>query len=379
VGAVPDAPAPYSPSKPLRDALRPADESAAAPGAASETGAANRPDDLSRARRALKEAGEPAPADPGPAGLADGLKRFQARRGRTADGFARPGGPTDRALDNIRRRRRRLAEQGRPEAGETLDDRLAVFTEAERDRRAAAADDFAALMQSRTGRLHVLRLAGTALESVARPLVDRELHRLRAERTPLTREEDPPEEDEKPPQDDPPPDDPPEEDEEPPPEDPPTPSEQLCIELWAALRRAKEAVREAEERLEALWEEFFELNAQRDTVEAELKRKAAELGVGLIFRRLPSRGRSAVGGRAGRVLDSLRNTVSPVGDMLLEGAEILMLVYRYNSLGERARTLHDDKIIPLQNEELERLRILVGEADTARINAGCEYDPSRNT
>eukprot|EP00752_Nemacystus_decipiens_P015252 g13585.t1 len=127
-----------------------------------------------------------------------------------------------------RRARGRQAAQGRPEAGETLDDRLAVFTEAERDRRAAAADDFAALMQSRTGRLHVLRLAGTALESVARPLVERELQRLRAERTPLTREDDPPEEDEEPPR-----------------KDPPTPSEQVCIERYAAIRRAKQRRDEA--------------------------------------------------------------------------------------------------------------------------------------
>ncbi|MEQ8603394.1 MAG: hypothetical protein RIB45_08740, partial [Marivibrio sp.] len=110
------------------------------------------------------------------------LRRFQAAAGLKVDGLARPGGPTDAALDNRRRRVWRLAAQGRRPEDETLDDRLAVFLQDRARRRRIAEDDLAALSESRTGRLHLIRLARTTDPETARPILARELDRLRAER-----------------------------------------------------------------------------------------------------------------------------------------------------------------------------------------------------
>ncbi|MEQ8601956.1 MAG: hypothetical protein RIB45_01460, partial [Marivibrio sp.] len=88
-------------------------------------------EDLVRVRRALQESTAPGAdlafgrtvggPDDGALGAAPvlaqsaarALRRFQAAAGLKVDGLARPGGPTDAALDNRRRRVWRLAAQGR--------------------------------------------------------------------------------------------------------------------------------------------------------------------------------------------------------------------------------------------------------------------------
>jgi len=61
----------------------------------------------------------------------------------------------------------RRGSPARP-AEETVDDRLAVFLEGRARRRRIAQDDLAALTESRTGRLHLIRLARTSDPEAAR-------------------------------------------------------------------------------------------------------------------------------------------------------------------------------------------------------------------
>eukprot|EP00752_Nemacystus_decipiens_P001069 g1069.t1 len=207
----------------LKPAAAPRSHAAPQPDAEPDPAPERRNDieDLSRIGRALGDAGEPedAASVTTPARAADALSRFQRRRGLRVDGWAAPGGETDRALDNIARRRKRLAAQNRPEASETLDDRLAVFVETREERDRLARDEIAALLSTVTGRIFARDHAGTTDPEAARPALLQALARLRAER------QAPPYDDSRPPPDEPPAEDPPEEGEppegEPPEEEPP--------------------------------------------------------------------------------------------------------------------------------------------------------------
>ena len=194
-------------------------------------------------------------------------------------------------LQIARRRRRHLQSGGRTPGQETLDDRLSVFTAQQAERARIAQDDYAALMASRTGRLLTLSLAGTTDEATTRPLLEQTLATLRAEALNQPRKEEEGEEDG---------DDGDDRegddregdgdegdgDEGEKPDRPPTDSEERCIELWAAYRRAEKRVEEAEQKLKDLWGEFYNLAEQRDAVLEDLKDKAKEYAITLIFKRV---------------------------------------------------------------------------------------------
>jgi len=350
---------------------------------------ANRPDDLFRINRALREVGakdspaDASPADNNPADSKEAdqtdpiasLKRFQADRGLKVDGLVNPGGPTDRALDNARRRRRHLQSGGRTRGEETLDDRLSVFITQQAERARIAEDDYAALMASRTGRLLTLSLAGTTDEATTRPLLEQTLATLRAEalKKPLKEEEDDEEGD-----GDEGDEDGGDGDEGENPGRPPTESEQRCIELWATYRRAEKRVEDAEQELKDLWSEFYELAERRDVVLDELKGKAKEYAVALIFKRISLKKSTATPGAAGKAIEVFSKTLGPMGYIIREVTTLHNLVLSYERLGEQGQRLHDDVIIPLQDEELVRLRDLREAAAMAKAKANCHDDPSRS-
>jgi len=199
-------------------------------------------------------------------------------------------------LQIARRRRRHLQSGGRTPGQETLDDRLSVFTAQQAERARIAQDDYAALMASRTGRLLTLSLAGTTDEATTRPLLEQTLATLRAEALNQPRKEEEGEEDGDDGDDregddregdgDEGDGDEGDGDEGEKPDRPPTDSEERCIELWAAYRRAEKRVEEAEQKLKDLWGEFYNLAEQRDAVLEDLKDKAKEYAITLIFKRV---------------------------------------------------------------------------------------------
>ena len=164
------------------------------------------------------------------------------------------------------------------------------------------------MMASRTGRLLTLSLARTTDEATARPLLEQTLATLRAEalKTPLKEEEgeedgddgedeeggddgddgDDGEGDDREGDGDEGDGDEGDGDEGEKPDRPPTDSEERCIELWAAYRRAEKRVEEAEQKLKDLWGEFYNLAEQRDAVLEDLKDKAKEYAITLIFKRV---------------------------------------------------------------------------------------------
>jgi len=147
----------------------------------------NRPRDLSRLGHALGEAGEAedAASIATPDRAAQAIGTFQRKRGLEVDGWAKPGGETDRTLANIRRRRKRLAAQNRAPESETIDDRLTVFLEQRAEEAQVQADDLAALLATSVGRLFVQDHAGTLDPDAARPAVERALAPWRAARAPV--------------------------------------------------------------------------------------------------------------------------------------------------------------------------------------------------
>jgi hypothetical protein len=279
----------------------------AAPEAIADEG--NERDDLVRMRTALSDAGQPSPLQTRrpiqegpdkkaptknattPNTIANALTRFQSDMGLAVDGFARPDGPTARTLDNIRRRRRNLASQGRAPESETLDDRLSVFMQQREERARIAADPHAAMMASRTGRLHLLRLAGTTDAATTRPI----LERLMAERTAAQAKgphaKGPPDDGSRPPSDPEPGDDAPKDpgnsppddgsrplpgdDDDDKPKDPEEPKENPCADEERAAREAEQTVegiqtevKELEDHIARLREEIRELESEAARFEA---------------------------------------------------------------------------------------------------------------
>jgi hypothetical protein len=355
------------------------------PSARPTTGANNQ-EDLARVRRALQEAAAPdreevdgAPdvvhasgprtRPTGAPSIARALRRFQAAAGLKIDGFAAPGGPTDRTLDNHRRRVWRLAAENRRPEDETIDDRLAAFLDDRARRRRIETDDLAALQARRTGRLHLIRLAGATDAAGARPILERHLAHLRAERA-----KGPPDDGSRPPPDD-------NGDDEPPPkpnDDPPPPNSDECRRLWEALRRAKQAVADAEQRMADLWDEFHALGSERKAVKEQIERIALENALSIVFRRVPITRAGNIPAHVRQVLEHIESVISPTKRMVDDIVGLTRLIERFQDLQVQAKTLHDDVIMPLQNEELPALRDAVREADIARVEAGCLTDPEQS-